>query len=177
MLTFSKLRSRIYAFKKDSKGSTAIEFAILIPILLVVLIPGSFEITNALLVKRKGNQTATVLADLATQNTTINMGSWNQMAKMVEKIMYPYDGMTTRLGLVGVEIDEDEKVSVAWSYGSLSPDPGSLPSGLIIKNSFYVLAASEVDYAPLLASSVVGNITFRDTAVLAPRVSLKVEKK
>ena len=177
MQMFRKLLSRLKDFRGDQRGVTSIEFAIVLPILLLVLVPGSYEVTNALLVKRKSSQTATVLADLATQSSKVKTADWTAMSNLVLKIMYPYDGMTTRLRLMGVEVDGSKKVKVDWSYGSAALDPNRLPAELLIANSFYVMAAAEVDYQSPLSSALVGSLTFRDTAILTPRVSAKVSNK
>ena len=175
MSLLSNIRSFMRFFRGDQAGSVAIEFAIMAPVLLVVLLPATWETINAVMAKRKINQTANVLADLATQSSEINQASWKQLSSIVDLGVYPYNGMNTRLRLIGVRVDANSRIRTAWDYGTAELDPTAIPTNLIIPNSFYVMAAAEMDYVPFLAESGFGKMTFRDTAFLSPRVSQEIE--
>ena len=172
-----KIRSVLCDFRKDEDGGPLVEFIVVMPVVLLVMIPGSYEATNALLVKRKNDQIATILADLATQSASINGTEWMNLSRIVGRVMEPYDDLDVRMRLVGVQIDGNKKINTVWSYGTASLDTTSLPSSLVQPNSFYVMSAAEVDYKSVFKVEGIGNMTFRDTAVMTPRLTSTVENK
>lgn len=174
MKLISKIRSTLRAFRDEQSGVSTVEFALVTPVLLLIFIPAAWETTNAVLAKRKASQTANVLADLATQSSNINAGSWAQMSQIVERVLFPYDRFDTRLRLIGVRVDNQSRIRVEWQYGTARLDPNSLPDGLLIPNSFYVMSATEVDYEATIGKQVIGDMTFRDTAILTPRLTTDI---
>ena len=153
-----------------------IEFAFIIPILVLVFIPGSWELTNALLAKRKASNATTVMADLITQSGTINTTSYEKIEDFVRKVLYPYDDMEARFRVVGLNVDNRERVTTTWSFGKDSLKIDDLPDRLIMKNSFYVVAVSELDYTVSFLSTGVTDMTFHDTAVMVPRLTATIAK-
>ena len=184
MLYLAGLYSRFTAFRKDQQGAAAIEFAILFFFMVPVLLIGSVQATDALSVKQKASQTATVLADLTTQDTTISDSTWEGIQDTASRVMFPYQNSPIRMQIIGINVDADSKVTLHWDSNqwphdgplpTIALDTSSLPEGLIIPNSFYVVAVSEVDYQPILGGEYFGAMTFRDTAILSPRLSATIE--
>ncbi|PLW75836.1 TadE/TadG family type IV pilus assembly protein [Cohaesibacter celericrescens] len=176
MSILAKIRSSLAAFKKDEKGVAFVEFTVVMGV-IAILLPGVWEVTDALMVKRKVNQAATVLADLTAQAATIDQTAYDSMAFMTNEIMHPYENFETRLGVIGVRVDANRRVSTIWTYGDIDLDDSSLPSALVLANRFYVMSAAEVDYQPIFGESVIGTITMRNTAIMSPRLSSSVEEK
>ena len=177
MTFLGKIRASIKPFAKDSEGVAIVEFALILP-LFALLIVATWEVTNAIAVKRKATAAATIIADLATQGNTLTASDWAKLSGIFEKVMYPYTNYTRRVHLIGLKVDASEKVSIACSFGTPLLDQNSLPKGLIIANSFYMMAATEVDYTVLYAGKGLyggakgfTNMTFRDDAVFSPRIS------
>ena len=169
------IRSMLRAFRKDERGVSAVEFAFVLPIMFALLL-ASWETTRAMMVKKKADSAAMTLSDLVTQGTSIDQGSFNGIQKAVESIMYPYENMNTRLRVIGISVDNKKKITVKWDFSTGADlDANSLPADLLIANSFYVMSAAEVDYAPVFGSEVIGAMTFRDTSIMVPRISAEIK--
>ncbi|WP_319530575.1 TadE/TadG family type IV pilus assembly protein [uncultured Cohaesibacter sp.] len=181
MTFLGKIRANIRPFAKDSEGVAIVEFALILP-LFALLIVATWEATNAIAVKRKSTAAAAIIADLATQGNSLSSSDWSKLSSIFEKAMYPYTNYTRRVNLIGLKVDANKKVSVACSFGTTLLDANSLPDGLVIANSFYMMAATEVDYTVLYAGKGLyggqqgfTNMTFRDDAVFAPRISSSID--
>ncbi|SNY91817.1 TadE-like protein [Cohaesibacter sp. ES.047] len=177
MTILSKIRSHSRPFAKDDKGLAVVEFALILPI-FALLIVATWEATNAIAVKRKASLSAAIIADLATQGNSFSAEDWNRVSDIFDKAMFPYTQYTKRANLIGLRVDARERVTVVCSFGTQMLDENSLPEGLIIANSFYMMAATEVDYTVLYSGrSLYGDargftdMTFRDNAIFTPRIS------
>ena len=171
----SSIRAQVQRFTNDERGVSAVEFTLVLP-LMALLAVGSWEITKAIMVKRKNVNLATSIANLAAQDDKITASDWTTFSDIANKILYPYDGYTHRLGMKAVQIDNSGKLKVVCTYGAANVDETSLPAAMQLKNTFYIMTASEVDYVAYNkdmefygSSTGVIDMTFRDTAVYAPR--------
>ncbi len=163
-------------FRKDNDGIAAMEFAIILPV-MVAFIFTSWELSTVYLVKKRTDHAATVLADLTTQSDTITNATYNGYVEAVEAIMYPFNDHTLKLHLMGVSVDANKKLKLAWqrtSGGGTGLGVNDLPAGLRIPNSFYVLSETEVAYKPTFLSEFTGTIDLKDNAIMVPRLTTSV---
>lgn len=170
----SKIHNMLRSFCRNEKGTTAVEFALILPILITLCL-GTWEVGTAYMVKRKADRAAVTIADLITQGSSISAGGFAGIQRAVESIMHPYDQMATRLRVMGVSINARGQMTVSWDYSTgadLNTD--ILPNELRVPNSFYVLSAAEIDYDPLFGREIFGAVTFRDTSIMVPRVTTAI---
>lgn len=174
----ARIRSSLAHFRKDERGVSAIEFALIVPIIAVPFLLASWELFTAMSVKRKSDHAAMSIADLVTQANSINAADFAKLEVAVDRIMFPHQGMTTRLRIMGVRIDHRGKPQVAWNYSSGAHlSTSELPASMRIPQAFYVMSALELDYRPTFGSSVVGHMTFRDTSIMTPRLTDRMSGK
>lgn len=170
-----KIRSMLNTFRKDERGVSVIEFSLLLPIMIALLLAG-WEITRAMIIKKKADNAAMTASDLVTQSSSMSSTTFTGIKEAVESIMYPYNDLTVRLKIIGVTIKSNKKPKVDWTYSTgATLDVSSLPDGLKIANTFYVMSAAEVDYTPTFGTNIIGSMEFRDTSIMAPRVSSTIE--
>lgn len=142
-------------FLNEGRGTAAIEFAIIVP-LMIVLYVGAAEIGNTLTVSRRADEVVYTAADLVAQEKTI---SGNKIADYVQaagSILAPYSTNNLTVVLTSVVADDRNRPKVAWScgyYGGQARSTGSnfpVPDGLTEKNSSVIVAEITYRYDPMI---------------------------
>lgn len=178
------LSSAFLRLMSDSRGLAAIEFAFIVPIMLLLLV-GTVELSQALTVDRRVNRIASSTADLVSRNKAISTEEVAGIMEIVAHLMRPYDPSPLRITLLNVmaDVDDEGDATVCWSYehngGSASYADGAsypLPDDLIDPGSSVIVAEVTYDYQPLIFNTFI-NMAFslKETLYLKPRMSSYVE--
>lgn len=128
---------------KDRSGVGAVEFAMLVPILLMLYIC-AFEVTMGLSVAKRATRATGTIADIVTQNKKVTKTYLDTMPSVVDAIFPPYPVNNLTLKITGVTLDAAGLAKVAWSWQKNGNAPyaiGSLvsvPVDLQQANSFLV---------------------------------------
>jgi Flp pilus assembly protein TadG len=91
-------------FGRDKRGASAIEFALLAPLMIGLYI-GCIEISEGIAAYRKVTLTAGALANLTAQVTTISTADKDNILAAATAIMSPYTA-TTAVKLSCLKIDD-----------------------------------------------------------------------
>jgi Flp pilus assembly protein TadG len=84
-------RDLSHRWRGDSRGIAAVEFAFIVPIMLVMFI-GAVELSQAITVDRRVTQVASSTADLvARKETSINNGEITDILRIGGFILAPFD--------------------------------------------------------------------------------------
>ena len=84
-------------FLRDRRAATAVEFAVVLPLALLLLI-GEYTLTNAMSTKRKLTITAHTIADLvARQSSSVDATTMTAILNASAQIVSPYN-MTLHVG-------------------------------------------------------------------------------
>ena len=164
---------------KDEEGTSAIEFALIIPVLLTLYF-GAVEISNALAMKRKVENAATLAGSLVAQANTASDAYLANVFEATDMAFEPY--ATAPLKVVVTSIDraldenDDFKNKVTWSEGHGSGastrtvdsiyDP---PGNILGDNRGIILTEVEYAYSSTFSQIFVGPITFTNTYWSHPR--------
>src|ERR1700722_2732576 len=153
-------------FSADKRGIAAIEFAILLP-LMVTLYLGCVELTNGVAIQRKVTLTARALADLSSQFTSIANSDMTNILNAASDIIVPYPSAQLEAVVSELSINAQGQAVVVWSsaYNGTARSVGSvvsIPTNLATPNSYLVLGEAQYSYKPGLGHSVVGNLTLSD---------------
>ena len=170
--------SRFRRFLVDRCGNVAIEFAFILPMVIVLLF-GTIEITNMLMVNRKVTATAQSLADLVTQYDQIEAADLAQLDSAVRWMLEPYSASQADYGIAHVVFDEAGNASIDSDVGGwrhdhgLSVDqPTARVNGLGLGNDAIVVVELAFDYPPVVGRLILsddGPITLRQFAYSRPR--------
>ena len=174
-------------FMRDRRGVSAIEFALIAPILILLYV-GVAEIGNALTIFRRTSTVAMTASDLTAQVKKVSTDDLKDIVAASSSILAPYGSTSpTPLKIVisSVVADQDNKTTVAWSYassgasalGEKSDYP--VPTGLTEPNSSVIVAEITYAFTPLLGlTEIFSPVPFeiKRTFYARPRRSLTVAK-
>jgi Flp pilus assembly protein TadG len=176
-LLFSRLRD----FRRDRHGVAAIEFAIILPFMLLLYI-GGVELGDGYAINVKVTDTAHIVADLASQNTSINNAGMLTILGASAKIIAPYDSSVLTVTLSEVSTDSSGKATVTWS-DSYQGTPRTVGQAMTLPTSLagqanISLILGEVTYAytPNLGYAISGTVTLLDSYYLFPRNSISITR-
>jgi len=177
-------------FKADTRGVSAVEFALILPVLLVLLI-GMEEITGAMNYDRKVSRIANSVADLVAQAQTTDEDELVAIMDLGEKILAPYPATDLEIIIASVTFDEDGDPSIDWSLddGKGTPTgwskggtpPITLPDTVAAPETSIVVSQVSLVYEPTFSGiftnyfSREASLTLSDTYYLRPRLTDTVE--
>lgn len=165
---------RIVRLLRCRRAVAASEFALVLPAMVLVL-AGTVELGNALLLDRKVSRAAHIAADLVAQSRQVSTGELNDVFEAVENILQPFPA-SMQITLTSIYFDPStEQVRVTWSQSrnGVARAQGSLytlpETGMLAEGESVILAEISYDYSPLFADLIMGEITLSDQAYLKPR--------
>ena len=158
-------------------GVAAIEFALVIPLIILVY-AGGFEIVQAATVNRKLTDTTVQLANVTTQYTAVAQPDLANIFAASSQIMAPYPSGSLKIVLSQVQTDKNSNGTVAWSQGYPTGTPClaknsavALPTGFASPLANYILVQTTYSYAPTIGSAFVHTIPMKDQIFMVPRQS------
>ena len=122
-----KLLSRLNALWADRQGVGGVEFALIAPLLLCLYIT-AFELTIGLSVSKRATRSASTIADLVTQQTSVTPTVLATMKDVTNSIFAPYVPQNLALKITGVAIDVSGNPTVAWSWDQTNGRPYAVGS-------------------------------------------------
>ncbi|WP_297113228.1 TadE/TadG family type IV pilus assembly protein [uncultured Devosia sp.] len=180
-------RSSCHRIIGDERGVAAIEFALIVPIVLVMLI-GMVYVNEALTVHRKLRQVTATLTDLVAQQDEITQQAVTLTMAGSASLLAPYD--TTSLKLVLTVISNNGGTqTVAWSraYQTTPESTGNppafpVPASLALDGVQTVAVRADFTYESIFSAlaSAFGagqGLVMQDTMYERPRTSDTIELK
>ncbi len=172
--------SFINKFRRSQKGVAAIEFALIIPVMLTTFF-GVSEIANYILAARKVSNVASSAADLVAQDTVLNTDEINDIMGALNVILHPFDASNATIRITSVVADENTgQTKVHWS-DAVHTAPRVVGASVTIPNILangqsVIMAEVTFRYQTLFGQYMTDGMTVTDTFYLKPRRSTKVER-
>jgi Flp pilus assembly protein TadG len=165
-------------FACDDRGVSAVEFALILPIMLLLFF-GATELGDALAIDRKVGHVTSTLTDLVTQSKSITDSDMANIFNIAKSIMTPYSDSTLKMKVTGVWIDSSKNATVSWGYAkndtALSKGASvTLPSSQVQASTFLVMTEVHYPYTPTVGYVMTGSYDLTDTFYLRPRLSDKI---
>jgi Flp pilus assembly protein TadG len=173
-------------FRRDQKGVAAIEFALIVPVLIGFYLMLN-ETANGMRASRKVTMVSRVMADLATRPSDLTTAMQNDIFASASPIMNPFTVSQMGMRLTSIRFDAAGRGTVDWS---LSRGPGlgayarctstdsvagvagiTIPTALRTPNTSLVLAEATLPYKPVVGELITGDINLRDRLYMRPRIS------
>jgi Flp pilus assembly protein TadG len=167
---------------RDRRGSSAVEFAIIAPLMLGLYI-GCVEISDGVAADRKVTLTAGALANLASQVQTIDATGMSNIMNAATAIISPYSAGNLTTTLTCIKIDATKNATVAWSStvgGTAHSGSITIPSEIAVASSSLVLAEVTylykpvTGYIPAWSHIAATGITLSDKMYMSPRITAPV---
>ena len=173
-------RRRLGRLPRDQRGIAAVEFALLLPLMLTLYL-GTVEVSQGISADRKVTMTARTVADLVSQTTTINNAGMNDILAASTAVMYPFSTNNLKVTVTAVNIDANGKATVTWSdsYNGTARAVGStitLPAALVVNSSSLVWSEVQYIYTPTIGYVITGSLTLKDQLYMSPRLSNSIAR-
>jgi len=171
MRRLNALRRR---FAAASQGVAAVEFALVLPVIVVILL-ATFDGGRAVAAYMKMRAATYALASITNQYATIQSADMTDILGAISVVMAPYTSSTPAVKISQVKISNSGVSTIEWSAAqgttaraansSISP-----PSAMVINGAYLILAEVSYTYVPLFGyfGSSTG-ITFSDSLYVTPR--------
>ena len=163
-------------FAVDGRGVSAVEFALIAPVLILLYL-GMAELTLGMMASRRVGHLAATIGDLAAQSQTLTPDNISDLWKIGGNMLdpNPTTGTSLRIRLTSVTMGADKRALVDWSQSSnMNPYGSGAQLTNITTNQIAVgesLILTEVEYS---YDSPIGNFfksgtVFKETFTHHPR--------
>ncbi len=176
----------------DQRGVAAIEFALVVPAVIVVYLAG-FEFAEAGTAYRKLTDTTVQLANVSAQYTSMGCTDQSNVLAATAQIMTPYPTANLTSVLSEVSVNSADVGKVVWSTGLAGTTATTglvagttvvMPAGYQSASSstlnYYMMVQTTYSYQPSIGSAFVGPgkvfgpITMQDRIFMLPRASSQI---
>ncbi|RUU30484.1 MULTISPECIES: TadE/TadG family type IV pilus assembly protein [unclassified Mesorhizobium] len=179
----------------DRRGVAAVEFAFIVPVLLIMYFM-TMEASQAIETSKKVSRIGSMVADLVTQQEIISAADLDAIMKIGNSTLQPYNRSTPKIVITAIKVTNETppKVQVVWSRkmvgDAFSADAAkdsvtTIPKALEIKDTFLIRVESDLAYEPIITwsadsekrlglSSAFNKISMGETYYLRPRRSLTI---
>jgi Flp pilus assembly protein TadG len=163
----------------DQCGVSAVEFAMLLPLMLLLYVGGN-EISQGIAINRKVILTSRTVADLASQATSISSADMANILSASAAVMAPYDVTNLKVTVSEIDIDGKGKATIAWSCtlsGTTHPAGSSviLPESLKVPNTSLVWGEAAYAYTPIIGFGTQQSFNLPDHIYMRPRQANSIE--
>jgi Flp pilus assembly protein TadG len=167
------LRLRHFAAAKS--GLAALEFAILLP-LMVFLLLGSVDLLDAMSINRRAENAAASLADVIARDTAVSNAEMTGIWSALNLLMYPGTDATMSERVTSINVTSATNAVVVWSEArnGLSPVAANstvtLPSQMMIAGTSLIRAETIYHYQSPLNFLFTGTVDFPHTVYRRSRL-------
>ena len=165
-------------FGHDQRGVSAIEFAFIAPVLIIIYF-STAELCQALLAQRKVAHAASAVGDLVAQVGTTTPAALSDVYAAAGEILAPYSTTPLKLRVTSVATDANNNATVAWSNAQnttalAAGAPVTLPANLLAANQTVIMSEAIYTYNSPLNYLFKNAITFDNVFYLRPRQTTSV---
>jgi Flp pilus assembly protein TadG len=169
------LSQRIHGFLEDRRGVSAVEFAMLLPLMLTLYL-GTVEISQGVAIDRKVTLTSRTVADLASQVSSLTSTDMTNVLNAASSVISPYDTSKLKVTVSQVSIDASSVPKIVWSctLNGTKQTVGatvSLPTALKVANTSLIWGQVSYSYKPTIGYVITGTLNLSDQIYMRPRLS------
>ncbi|UDL92803.1 pilus assembly protein [Mesorhizobium sp. PAMC28654] len=191
-VVIARIWTKAARFRADRRGVAAIEFAFIVPVLLIMYFT-TMEASQAIEASKKVSRIGSMVADLVTQQQTIVKADIDAIMQIGTSTLQPYNRSVPDIIITAIQVTTDAtpRVLVVWSrrvvggvngVDAAPNTPTTVPASLKIAGTFLIRVQSNLAYKPIITWSAGGeqrlgltsafdSITMGETYYLRPRRS------
>lgn len=181
---WSALRRRLDRFRRAERGIAAIEFALILPVMLLLYI-GMTQVTLALNVDRKVTVLSRTVADLVGRASTMSTAQMNDVVRAALTVLEPFDAADVTIVLSSAMVlkndDGDLEAEVCWSFANANGtvrtvgQTVAVPPGYEAEGTSFILAEVSKAFTPVLTiDRIFSTITLSDVSAWPVRNAAQV---
>jgi Flp pilus assembly protein TadG len=165
-------------FARDSKGVSAIEFAMVLPF-MVALYVGTIELGDGLTIRFKATQAVRSVTSLASEYVSIDTATMSSILNAASTVITPYPASNMTITLSEITTNASGQGKVTWSC-SLNGTPRTwnssytLPTNLQTANITVLLGEVTYPYTPGLGYVISGTINIYQSLYFYPRLTATI---
>jgi len=166
---------RFRRFGAAKSGLAALEFAIILP-MMVFLLLGSVDLLDALSVNRRAENVAASLADVVARDTAVTNAEMTGIWSALNLLMYPGTDASMSERVTSINIASASSAVVVWSEAQhgLSPRAANstvtLPSQMMVAGTSVIMAETVYHYQSPLNFLYSGSVDFPHTVYRRSRL-------
>lgn len=173
--TWSRVQRSVVALRTDCRGLAAVEFAMIVPLMLVLFF-GTNEFSTGVAVDRKVTLMARTLSDLTSQATTVTDTQLTNFFNASTSIMTPYSATPVKATISELYVDPNTlQARVQWSKGSAARATSSsvsIPTALQIGGTYLIYSEVSYQFVPTIGYVMAkAGINLTDFTFTRPRQS------
>jgi Flp pilus assembly protein TadG len=182
--TESRLRrflARAWRHARNDGGMAAVEFSLILPILVLLWI-GGVEVTQALSVDRRLNNLASALGDLVARSKIVTYADVDAIFDIAGGALFPYSATGIQMRITAVNMNSSGTATVAWSraegttaYTDAAPMNSVVPATLRVADTQIIMAEVYYNYTPAVGYVITGTLNLDDRMYFVPRLVTKVQ--
>lgn len=145
--------ARFRRLARDRRGLAALEFALIAPMMVMVLF-ASIELTELLACNRRTENTAASVADVISRDTVITDDEVDDLWTAASALMFPNSATPMQMRVSSVQIVSATEARVLWSEGHNGYAPRgadsmvTMPAGMMIPGTSVILSETAYRYEP-----------------------------
>lgn len=177
MTRASRKPRSLAAFWRDRRGVSAVEFALIAP-LLILMYFGMAELSQAMMAQRRVSNITSAIGDLVAQNNQAGPTKMNDIFRIGRIIMAPFPTAQLSMCVASVSSNDKGKDTVDWSKpsgtGVNCPAEGTeitVDVGVLPANQSVILARVSYAYTSPVKFVLSKPLTLTRTYYLRPRKS------
>lgn len=171
---------RLTALASRKDGVAAVEFAMLLPVLLLLYL-GAFEASQAVSANRKVEAVAGTVGDLVSRSAAMDATRLSNIMSISAAILNPFPSTGLMMTVTTVKVDANGKATVDWSQANTGTGlrPGSaytLPADLqVFTDTYLVFSTVSYPYKALFGyGGIFSNIAMGKTYSFRPRKTSEI---
>lgn len=162
---------------RDDTGMSAIEFALIFPVVFVLHIAAA-EALQVYQAQRAISHIAATMADVTAQNRSVSTAELDDIMAASVAMIHPFPKVSLQQRVSSLSANAQGTVATDWTAKKDYTKSGSpsVPSGYLQANESVIVTDVVYDYQPKFGLFLPATIRMERHAYVRPRLSPKVDK-